>query len=175
MIQTVDFAILDWIQTYLRNPVCDFLLPKITVLGNKGIIWIVIAITLLVIGKKTPALEMIMGLVMGVLIGNIALKHLVARARPCWINTAVDMLVAVPKDYSFPSGHSMSSFCCAMILLHYNKKLGIPALILAIVIAFSRLYVYVHFPTDVLVGSVIGIIIGYFVPRIYEHFFVKEA
>lgn len=103
------------------------------------------------------------GLACCAVIGNLILKNLVARSRPFFFNTAVDLLISVPTDYSFPSGHTMSSFTAAVILYHADKRLGIPALILAFLIAFSRLYLYVHFPSDVIAGALIGIAIGFVV------------
>ena len=88
------------------------------------------------------------------------------RCRPCWLEPEVQMLVKIPHDFSFPSGHSNASFAVATAIFSRNKKLGIPALILAAAIAISRLYVFVHWPTDVLVGTIIGIcggIISYFI------------
>lgn len=116
---------------------------------------------------------MAMGLILCGLFGNIILKHLVARSRPCWIR-AIDMLVAIPTDYSFPSGHSMASFASAVVLFQYDRRIGIPALILAALIALSRLYLYVHFPTDVLVGTLMGILFGILAPRIVEYILSKR-
>ena len=80
----------------------------------------------------------------------------IARPRPCWLDTQIALLIKSPKDYSFPSGHSMNGFAASIALLCNDKKLGIPAVILASLIAFSRLYHFVHFPTDVMVGILIG-------------------
>ena len=111
------------------------------------------------------------GFMSQVLFGNLLLKNIVARDRPCWIRPLNDMLVSIPGDYSFPSGHSMVSFACAVILFHYDRRIGIPALFLAGAIALSRLYVYVHFPTDVLLGTLIGILIGIAAVRSANRFF----
>lgn len=96
------------------------------------------------------------------------LKPLVARERPCWINESVHLLVAMPKDYSFPSGHTQASFASATAIFHVNKKAGVCAFILAVLIAFSRLYLYVHFPTDVLAGIGIGVICGLLAGVVYQ-------
>jgi undecaprenyl-diphosphatase len=89
------------------------------------------------------------------------LKPLIARIRPCDVNTTVTLLIARPSDYSFPSGHTASSFCSASALYFSRTRLWIPALVIASLIAFSRLYLYVHYPSDILAGAVIGILIGY--------------
>lgn len=101
------------------------------------------------------------GLVCSAVVGNLILKNLVARSRPFSLNTTVNLLISAPTDYSFPSGHTMASFVAAMILYHTDKRLGIPALMLAFLIAFSRLYLYVHFPSDVIAGALIGAAIGH--------------
>lgn len=100
------------------------------------------------------------GLSADVIIGNVLLKNLIAIERPCWINETVNMFISIPQDYSFPSGHTLSSFIVATIIMHHDKRMGIAAYVLASMIAFSRLYLYVHFPSDVLAGVLIGVIIG---------------
>ena len=91
---------------------------------------------------------------------NVVLKKMIARQRPCWLNETVQLLVNNPKDYSFPSGHTMASFAVAPIIYRANKKWGIAAYILAGLIGFSRMYLYVHYPSDVLGGMLIGCLCG---------------
>ena len=105
-------------------------------------------------------------LLLGVLICNVTMKPLIARVRPYdfqleHFQKYIVLLVETPNDYSFPSGHTIASFEAATVLLVKNKKLGIPAMILAVLIAFSRMYLYVHYPTDVLASVVLGIIMAY--------------
>jgi undecaprenyl-diphosphatase len=94
------------------------------------------------------------------LLGNLLLKPLVGRIRPCDIHSSIPLLIARPTDYSFPSGHTMSSFAAANIIFHANVELGIAAYILALLIAFSRLYLYVHYPSDVLAGMILGLFVS---------------
>ncbi|MDY4949197.1 MAG: phosphatase PAP2 family protein [Clostridium cadaveris] len=170
-ITNIDFSILDFIQNHLRNGVLDWLMTKISMLGNAGVIWIVISIVLLSIKKyRKCGITLVIGLLLGLLIGNIILKPLVARPRPCWINSDIALLIASPKDFSFPSGHTLSSFIAAIILLKEDKKFGYVAMILAILIAFSRMYLYVHFPSDILAGVVLAILIGFAAIRISRKF-----
>ncbi|GAA0695106.1 phosphatase PAP2 family protein [Clostridium cadaveris] len=170
-ITNIDFSILDFIQNHLRNGVLDWLMTKISMLGNAGVIWIVISIVLLSIKKyRKCGITLVIGLLLGLLIGNIILKPLVARPRPCWINSDIALLIASPKDFSFPSGHTLSSFIAAIILLKEDKKFGYVAMILAILIAFSRMYLYVHFPSDILAGVVLAILIGFVAIRISRKF-----
>ena len=175
MIQNFDFMILDFIQSNIKNVFFDKIMPFITYLGSGGVIWIVIALILLFLKNyRLCGIEMITGLLTGLLIGNIILKNLIMRNRPCWINENIDMLISIPKDYSFPSGHTMSGFCCAVILLCFDKRIGIPAIALASIIAFSRLYLYVHFPTDILAGGIIGCIIAFLVIFIFNKIKAKQ-
>lgn len=160
-ITDIDFKILDFIQEYFSCRFLDFLMPKLTFLGNGGLIWIISAVIMLFFAKyRKMGISIGVGLLEGVIIGNVLIKNLVARERPCWINETVQMLISIPKDYSFPSGHTLSSFITATIIIHFNRRMGIAAYVLASIIAFSRLYLYVHFPTDVLAGILIGITIG---------------
>ena len=103
---------------------------------------------------------MAIALSLGFIFGNLLLKPLVGRIRPYDITPNINMLVNALSDYSFPSGHTLSSFAVATVILCFNKKIGIFAMIIATLIGFSRLYLYVHFPTDVLCGAILGILFG---------------
>ena len=162
MIQELDFRILDWIQANLRTPWMDWLMPRISALGNAGMIWIVLAVIFLL---RRPTrrwgMTMAVGLLGSLLVCNLVLKNAVARPRPCWINQEIALLIAVPKDYSFPSGHTTAGFITSVVLLRCHRRVGLCALFLAALVAFSRLYLYVHFPTDVLGGALIGAAVGF--------------
>ena len=148
----------------------DFLMPKITLLGNGGAIWILAAVILLCTKKyRKQGVLLLAGLVAGVLVGNVCLKHLIARPRPCWLDSSVQLLIANPTDYSFPSGHTLSSVICATVLTKTDRRFGYAAIPLAALIAFSRLYLYVHFPSDVLAAAVLGVAIGELVFRCGGH------
>ena len=166
-ITDIDFAVLDFIHENFSCSFLDFIMPKITALGNSGLIWIVSAALMLIFRKsRKTGVEIFAGLLTVAVTGNILLKNIVRRNRPCWINDSIQMLVSVPQDYSFPSGHTMASFASAVIIMHFNKPAGIAAYILAFMIAFSRLYLYVHFPTDILAGILFGTAIGYTIKHI---------
>ncbi|MDD6194138.1 MAG: phosphatase PAP2 family protein [Lachnospiraceae bacterium] len=160
----------------LHNPVLDKVMLFITTLGNAGMVWIAITILMFIFCKdKRCAWTSTGALLLSVLIINLILKNLVARARPCWIDTDVMLLLKNPKDYSFPSGHASASFATAVSILQFPeyRKQGIAALILATLIAFSRMYFFVHFPTDILVGSALGVLeallAGYFVRKLEKN------
>ena len=108
---------------------------------------------------------LLLGLLCGALVGNVVLKNLVARPRPCWLDESVQLLIATPKDFSFPSGHTLSSTIGATILTRADHRFGYAAIPLAVLLAFSRLYLYVHFPSDVFAGAVLGLVIGELVSR----------
>lgn len=156
----LDWSILQSIQS-LTNPVLDLVMPKITLLGNGGAIWLVSGGALLATKKyRRWGVLVLAGLAVGVLTGNLLLKPLIARPRPCWPDPSVKLLIANPTDYSFPSGHTLSSVIAATVLAKANRKFGLIAIPLAALIAFSRLYLYVHFPSDVLGAAALGIVIG---------------
>ena len=161
MIQEWDFSVLNFIQEHMRCGFLDTVMPGISFLGNASLIWIVIAVILL-FRKETRrwGILLVIGLCMNGIVSSLFIKNLVARDRPCWINQDIVLLIKSPKDYSFPSGHSFGAFVSAVILLGWNKKAGIAALVLALLIAFSRLYLYVHFPTDVICGTLLGVLFG---------------
>lgn len=162
-IQNIDFAILHWIHNNLQCNFLDFIIPKITALGSSGAIWIVVAIAFLISKKyRKYGIILAIGLIMSLLIGNLLLKSLVARPSPCWIESNFPLLVSNPTDYSFPSGHTLASTISAVIITYADKKFGIIAIILATLIAFSRLYLFVHFPSDVFAAIILGVIIGLF-------------
>ena len=142
----------------IHNPVLDPIMVGLSALGNAGILWIIISVICL-IKKETRrcGVQMIISMLVVLVIGNGILKNLVCRQRPCWIDSTVTLLVKNPSDYSFPSGHSMNSFTAAVTIWFYHKRAGAAAIAVATLIAFSRLYVGVHYPTDVLGGMFVGI------------------
>lgn len=157
----LDWTILHEIRSFLTCPLLDMLMPKITMLGNSGAVWILAAGGLLCTKKyRKYGIIMLAGLAMGGLVGNVFLKHLIARPRPCWLDQSVPLLIAVPNDYSFPSGHTLASVIGATILTAADRRFGLIAIPLAILIAFSRLYLYVHFPSDILGAVILGLGIG---------------
>lgn len=158
-----EIIILDFIRENLTCPFLDAVMLVITSLANGGIIWIIAAVLLLLFKKtRKTGVSVALALITGLIIGNLILKNLVGRIRPYEFNEGVEILVARLSDYSFPSGHTLASFEAATVLMIRDKRLGVPALVLAVTIAFSRLYLYVHYPTDVLAGIILGVFIGIF-------------
>lgn len=161
LIKNMDWAVLFWIRDTLNCPALDYIMPKITSLGDKGFIWILTAFVLLCTKQyRKYGITLVVGIATGVLIGNVFLKNVIERSRPNWIDQTITLLIANPTDFSFPSGHTLSSAIAATILTMSNKKFGYVAIPLACLIAFSRLYLFVHFPSDVLSAALIGSLIG---------------
>lgn len=170
---SLDWSILHWIQNMLVCPALNFLMPKITLLGNGGMIWLLASGVLICTKKyRRQGILLLCGLAAGVLVGNVFLKNFVARPRPCWLDSSVRLLIANPTDYSFPSGHTLSSVIGATILTKTDRRFGYAAIPLAALIAFSRLYLYVHFPSDVLAAAVLGVLIGKVSDRVGMHLII---
>lgn len=158
----MEIRILDWIQN-LRTPVMDKIMLFITGLGDAGMIWILLAVFLLVIPRtRRSGAILAAALCVDAVLCNGILKQLFGRTRPFDVNTSIQLLLAPPGDFSFPSGHTAASFAAATSLfLAKERHLWKPVLVLAVLIAFSRLYLYVHYPTDILGGIAVGIVAGY--------------
>ncbi len=160
-LQNMDWAVLHWIHNTFSCGFLDFVLPRITAVCNHGEIWIITAVILLCTKKyRKYGVFLAVGLLLGLLIGNLWLKPWVARMRPCWLEPGITLLVPNLTDFSFPSGHSLSSAIAVTILCFANKKFALWAVPLGLIIAFSRLYLMVHFPTDVAAGILLGVVIG---------------
>jgi undecaprenyl-diphosphatase len=160
-----DFQILFFIKDHIR---CDFLnvvVPFYTTLGDDGIIWIIMGLILLVPKKTRKCGIMVLAtLLVMLVVNNIVLKNLIARARPyaTYPELVSDLadIIHIPKSYSFPSGHTVSAMAVAFTVLSQHKKLGLVTIILAFLMGLSRLYVGVHFPTDVYGGIIVAALIS---------------
>ncbi len=155
-----EFSILYALQE-IHNPILDKIMLFITSLGDDGIFWIAIGVICLFFKKhRKMGLQLLLSMLCTFILGNLILKNIFARPRPCDIDAAVTLLISRPHGHSFPSGHSINSMVAAVALFLNNKKIGIPAIIVATLIGFSRLYLFVHFPTDVLGGFAIAILVA---------------
>lgn len=154
----MELSFLLWIQETLQCGFTDWFFPTVTTLGDKGLIWLTIAAAMLISRKyRKWGVAMVCALAVTALAGEVILKHLIQRPRPFTEIAGLELLILPPSSYSFPSGHSASSFTAATVLLLCRKRFGIPALILASLIAFSRMFLFVHYPTDVLAGICLGV------------------
>lgn len=168
----MEIQILHWFET-LHNPITNPIFYVITTLGNAGWFWIVLAVLMLTVlpkKYKKAGLTMAIALILSLIFCNGIMKHLWARPRAFWVvgqnfvvGNEFENLYGIFNsihDYSFPSGHSSASFAAAVSIFMWRKKEGSAALVLAALIAFSRLYFTVHYPIDVLVGTITGALYG---------------
>ncbi len=157
----LEFSVLNFIYS-LHTPELDSIMVFITHLGDAGLIWIAIGFFMLFLPKYRKAgICVLIALVLDFIIANLTLKPLVARIRPYEYCEFVELLIPKPSDFSFPSGHSFAAFAAATSVYIYHKRVGGVLLVLASLIAFSRLYLYVHFPSDVICGVIFGISVSF--------------
>ncbi|MCH3917138.1 MAG: phosphatase PAP2 family protein [Spirochaetia bacterium] len=161
---TKEFDFLDGIQTYLRSSFMDWLMPLLSLAGKGGAIWIICAVILLFLPDyRKQGYVLLLALLFSVAFCTLLLKPLVGRIRPCNVHWAVQLLIPRPTDFSFPSGHTSASFAAATALYlsgRKNLRLWIPAYVLAALISFSRMYLYVHYPSDIIGGIMVGLLAG---------------
>lgn len=162
--------VLLWIQENLRNDVLTPIMTFITHLGDAGFVWIALTIACLVyVGTRRTGILMTFSLLLNTLANNLLLKNLLARTRPYEIVPGLQRIIEAQGDFSFPSGHTGCSFAAAVVIcVMCPRRYGIAAMVLAVMIALSRLYVGVHFPTDVIGGALIGTAAALFVCWIYK-------
>lgn len=164
----VEFGILDFIQANFKNGFMDVLNVWISGLGG-AIIWIAIGLLLCFFKKlRGNGTAIILAVLFSMLVSEFVIKPFILRDRPFLFNLDVVLLVDPPFGTSFPSSHTILSFAAAIQFFYINKWAGIGAIVFAVMVAFSRLYLYVHFPTDILCGIIIGVIFGFII-----HFLVK--
>ena len=160
-IQKADNLMLDFIYHNMRFGILDIIMPFISVLGNFGFIWIVTAIVFICKRRfRIVGITVLVALLLCGLIGNLGLKPLFARSRPYDVIPEIVLLIPRPSDYSFPSGHTMSSFAAATVIFWHYKRFGFLALLFGVLMAISRLYLCVHYITDIFGGVIFGIGFG---------------
>ncbi len=176
----LEFGILNAIQN-LHCPPLDAVMIFASYLGSCAVVWILAALLLLFRkDERKFGLIIALAMILGLLTGSLVLKHVFLRERP--FNNPLGMLSAAqlfipppPDRYSFPSAHSVTSFAAAAGLFMWNKRAGAAALALAAVIAFSRIYLYVHFPTDILAGAVLGVLCAIAAKHIVDKFYKRKV
>ena len=166
-----DFSVLYFVQENMRMDFLDSVAAILSVAFNAGIAWFVICGMMACFKKSRSASLMVLcAVVLAFLIGELTMKNVICRVRPCNVDTDILLAVSRPTAYSFPSGHTGSSFAAATAIFLWNKKWGIPALILALVIALSRVYLFVHYPTDVMAGALLGVLCAVAVAFVFKKF-----
>ncbi|MBR5452469.1 MAG: phosphatase PAP2 family protein [Clostridia bacterium] len=170
-----EIPILNWIQSTFSCPFLDAVIPVLSSLVDGGIIWIAMALVMLFFRKTRKAgITVGLALVFGLLTVNLMMKPLVGRIRPYDFNTDAQLIIEALHDFSFPSGHVIASFEASVaLLLSHKRAIGIPALIFAFIVAFSRMYLYVHYPTDVLASVILGTAYAFAAYFIVKYVFKK--
>lgn len=169
IISNLDINILNFIRDNLSNPVMDKIMIFITTLGDKGIIWIIMGMILLSMKKyRKVGFTLLIALLVNALIGEGILKNIVQRPRAFITYPDISIIINPPSSFSFPSGHTASSFAAATVLGYYFKKWNYLFYFFASLIAFSRLYLFVHYPSDVIVGIILGITCGLLTIKIID-------
>ncbi|MDM0482905.1 phosphatase PAP2 family protein [Clostridium perfringens] len=168
-IQNIDINILYFIQNNIQNKFLNPIMIFLTSLGNLGFIWIAISI-LLIISKKYRKIGLLTlaALIVNTLLGEGILKHIIERSRPFATYESLHIIITKPSSYSMPSGHTSASFAAAFMLAYYFKNIRVYIFSLAVLIAFSRLYLLVHYPSDVLTGALLGYLSFLIVLKSYE-------
>lgn len=173
----MDSDILLYIQEHIRCDILDVFFSNFTRLGDGGVLWIIISLVCIIF-KKTRKLGLMIALALlfGLIITNIVLKNVIARPRPFYNIQDLYVLIPYPKDYSFPSGHTTSSFAaCTTLFIMLKKRYSFIFLIFATLMGFSRLYVGVHYPTDVLCGLIIGVLCAISSYYIIKWIYLKKS
>lgn len=161
ILQKLDYKILNICSFKIKNRFLDRAMPIVTRLNNYGLVYIALAVFSIIIRYNINiAVNVLMALSLGVLIGEGFIKHLIKRSRPVLKDVKDYLLIKFPKSSSFPSGHTTSSFAVLGVLWFANSELKYIFLFIAVMISFSRLYLCVHYPSDVLAGIVLGLICG---------------
>lgn len=157
----LDWSVLLWFES-IRTPVGDVVAPFLGMLGEFGWIWIALAAVLLAIpSTRRVGVVVVVALLLDLLVVDLAIKNIVARPRPFEVSDAIVPLMDPPWGHSFPSGHAAAAFATVSALYFSHCRVWMGALPLAILIALSRLYVFVHYPSDVLAGVLIGAVLGW--------------
>lgn len=173
---TVDFNLLIQIYNVTHNNLFDKIMPGISTLGNLGLVWVLISIVFLINKKyRKVGILCITALILTSIVGEGILKNLIQRPRPFNEVPAMQLLITKPLSYSFPSGHTASSFAAAYIISKGIRKLTIPFFILAALIAFSRMYLFVHYPSDILAGILLGLICAKVTMKFFYKFYPKKS
>lgn len=176
-LNSFEIGALDFIQNHFSCAALDFIMPIVSMFADGGVFWIAVAILMLCFKRtRKTGIKMGMALLMGLLVCNVTLKPLIGRIRPYDVNTNVVLLVDRLSDYSFPSGHTLASFEAAVtLMICERRRFGYPALVIAVAVALSRMYLYVHYPTDVLMSVLLGSAFAVISCKVVELLYKKYA
>ncbi|MPQ43615.1 phosphatase PAP2 family protein [Clostridium tarantellae] len=158
-IQNLDTYILFWIQNNIHSNIMNKFMSFITSLSNLGVLWILLSLFLLCKKKfRIIGILTLFAIILNTILGEGLLKHIAQRPRPFNTLSTLNIIITKPKGFSFPSGHTSTAFAAAFMLSYYFKKYKLPIFILAIFTGLSRIYLLVHYPSDVICGVILGFI-----------------
>lgn len=174
-INKFDNYILCLIKKYVQNEYLDILMPIITSMGNLGAIWIIIAAIISLDGThRLIGFVVIFTLIISTILGEGIIKNIVRRVRPCNVYNNGSLLISKPLSYSFPSGHTLSSFAVSEMLFIYYPEYRFIFMTIAVLIALSRIYLYVHYPTDIIAGIILGTLCSKFILIVLEAGYIQK-
>lgn len=170
-----DNYILFLMKKYIQNKYLDVVMRVITTTGNLGAIWMIIAL-LLILNKsyRETGILVILTLIASTILGEGIIKNIIKRNRPFYSRPSLNLLITKPKSYSFPSGHTLSSFAAAHTLSVYFLQYKFIFITMAILIALSRVYLYVHYPTDIISGTILGILCSKLVLILFREEYIVQ-
>ncbi len=174
-VNSFDASVMSFVQERLHHPFTDAVFPYVTYLAELGLIWAILSLVLFIRRKsRFTGFSAICAMLLGLVLGQFLLKSVIARPRPFQqFPDLVTLLISPPSGSSFPSGHTCASFAAAVAILLRDRRWGIPSLVLACLIGFSRVFLFVHWPTDVLAGAVLGVacalLMHFLLPRLTKN------
>jgi undecaprenyl-diphosphatase len=161
VIRSMDLRFLMWIDSVDFSTLWDYFFYFITTLGNKGFIWIAISMILIAIPKyRKTGITLFFSLILITLVGEFGLKPLIGRSRPFQVHSYFELNMVHASGYSLPSGHTSSSFAAAIVLANRFKNQRLLIWSSAVLMGFSRMYFFVHYPSDILLGALLGVASG---------------
>lgn len=173
VITTIDERLFELVSS-LSNSFMDYFFKFFTYLGNAGMVWIIAGLAMLFFQKtRRVGCCMLVCLALTFLLNDIIIKPIIHRARPFVADPTIKLLITAPGGYSFPSGHTAAAFSSSTAIFLHNKKYGLGAYLLALLIGVSRIYLFAHYPTDVICGLILGIICGVVFTRLYDRLETK--
>ncbi len=163
LIEKLDFFITLAFSELVNAEFLDVFMVFVTRLADSGAIWILLGAVLLCFKKtRKCGFVMLLSLLCAFVISEFTIKPIFGRLRPFEAIDNLRLIIPPPSGASFPSSHATTSFAAALVMYRFNKTYGVYALIFAFFVAISRVYLCVHFFSDVLIGSLLGYAIGFF-------------
>lgn len=176
LVSKIDRGVMRQIDSRMTCRFMNKFMPFMTMLGDLGTVWLVTAIFLLFMKRfRFYGVSVIATVCFCAFLCDVVIKPIVRRLRPFVTNTELRLLIRTPGGYSFPSGHTSSSVGAAYVLFQMNRWVGIAGFLVAALIALSRMYLHVHYPTDVMAGALIGLVCAVVIFNLVFYFYYASA